>query len=109
MNKREELATYKSLVHYILAKDERARNSDSYLYMKVLSMVAEKNGINLDAISVPFFLLNMQGKEFPPFETVRRNRQKLQREYPELQAKEEIQQYRDENEKVHREFARSGA
>jgi hypothetical protein len=109
MNKLEELATYKALVHHILSTDERARNSDSYLYMKVLSMVAEKNGINLDAISVPFFLLNLQGKEFPPFETVRRNRQLLQHDFPELQGSKDIKAYREENEKVHREYARSGA
>ena len=109
MNKREELATYKALVQYILENDERARNSDSYLYMKVLSVVAERNGINLDKISVPFFLAYLQGKEFPPFETVRRNRQKLQREYPELQANKVVKEYRAENENVHREYARSGA
>ena len=109
MNKREELATYKSLVKHILEKDDKARNSDSYLYMQVLSVIADNHGINLASISVPYFLLHLQGKEFPPFETVRRNRQKLQREYPELQASKAVKEYREENEKVHREYARSGA
>ena len=71
-------------------------------------MVAAQKGINLDSISVPFFLINLQGVEFPPFESVRRARQKLQAAFPHLAACEAVQGFRAENEMEVRAYARAG-
>jgi hypothetical protein len=43
---------------------------------------------------------------FPPFETVRRTRQFIQRKFPELSANPAVQVFRAENETVFEEFAR---
>ena len=96
-----------ALVKEILEKDEQARNSDSLLYLRVLRKVEQEQRETLNGITVVDFLLNYQGKIYPPFESVRRARQKLQRAYPELDACEEVQEYRAENEAAMYEYARS--
>ena len=73
-----DLKTTTAIVRAILEQDEHCRNSDSFLYLKVLSVLGDKQGIDIDSMSVPYFLLNMQGTAFPGFETVRRSRQKIQ-------------------------------
>jgi hypothetical protein len=103
-----DLKSTKALVKAILEEDEKARNSDSLLYLKVLSVVAAKKQIRLDAISVPHFLSCLSGTEFPPFESVRRARQKIQAAHPELSACERVEGFRAENEAEYRAFARSG-
>ena len=104
-----DLKTTKALVKSILEHDTQCRNSDSLLYLKVLSIVAKRKGIDLEAVSVPFFLLNLQGTEFPPFESVRRSRQKIQEKCPDLAACETVKEYRAEQETMYLEFARSEA
>ena len=47
----DELNSTKALVNSILETDERARNSDSYLYLAVLGVVADREGIDLNQIS----------------------------------------------------------
>ena len=101
-----DLKTTKALVHSLLEHDAQCRNSDSILYLKVLSIVADQKNMNLDAISVPHFLTELQGKEFPPFESVRRTRQKIQEKHPDLSACETVAEFRAENEKEYRAFAR---
>jgi hypothetical protein len=93
------------LVKFLLEDDERCRNSDSYLYLQVVKVVAIKKGIDLKSVTIPDFLLSM-GDVFPPFETVRRTRQKVQQHHPELCANERVEAFRAENEKMFREFAR---
>lgn len=93
------------LVKALLEDDERCRNSDSYLYLQVVKVVAVKKGIDLKEITIPEFLLGM-GDMFPPFETIRRTRQKVQQHHPELCACERVQSFRADNEKAFREFAR---
>ena len=105
MSKRNELSSIKALVKTILVEDQRARNSDSFLYMKVIEYLDKKYGSNLSKMTVSCFLTNMSILKAPSFETVRRARQKLQAEYPELSAKERIAEQRAENEKAFREFA----
>ena len=94
-----------NMVKILLEDDERCRNSDSYLYLQIVKDTAAMNGIDLRNVTVPDFLLSM-GKEFPPFETVRRTRQKVQATYPELCASERVEAFRAENEKIFREYAR---
>ena len=92
-------------VKILLEDDERCRNSDSYLYLQVVKVVAIKRGIDLRNVTIPEFLMSM-GDVFPPFETVRRARQKVQQHYPELRANERVEAFRTENERAFREFAR---
>ena len=95
-----------SLVRNILEEDERARNSDSFLYLKVLDQISEKNGVCIDEITVPMFLLSMKELGFPCFETVRRSRQLVQERSPELAANERVNAFRNAKELEYRAFVR---
>ncbi len=108
MKKRTELKNTTALVKDILEQDQKARNSDSFLYFQVLKRLGKEKDLDLDYVSVTVFLLNMAEWGFPPFESVRRARQKLQAEYPNLCASEKVAELREENEKAFREFAREG-
>ena len=94
------------LVKAILEQDKQCRSSDSFLYLKVLSTVAKQKNITLDFMTVPDFLVHHHGKHFPPFESVRRARQKIQAAHPDLAACETVQDRRAENEAAYRAFAR---
>lgn len=100
-----DLKTVAGLVRSILERHPQTRNSDSYLYLKVLEHQAQEKNINLRLLSVPVFLEKMDSFGFSGFETVRRARQKVQQHYPCLSACKEVYEYRGENEVVFREFA----
>lgn len=106
--KKTELKNTTTLVKAILEENKQARNSDSFLYFQVLKRLGKEKGLDLDYISVTVFLLHMAEWGFPPFESVRRTRQKLQAEFPELSANRTVAAHRTENEKVFRQFAREG-
>lgn len=95
------------LVQHILETDERARNSDSFLYMKVLTAIGAEKGIDIHSMPITVFLLNLREFGFPPFESVRRARQKIQAKHPELAACDAVRAFRGENEAKYREYARS--
>ena len=103
----KDLQTTKALVRSILEEDKQARNSDSYLYLQVLNTVADKEHINLNEIHVIDFLLNLSKSPFPPFESVRRTRQKIQEKFPHLAPCKDVEELRAENEEAFLEFARS--
>ena len=107
MMTKEKLKSTQALVQGILEKDIRARNSDSYLYLKVCEYISHEKGHFLWQFEVPYFLMNMKELGYPPFETVRRARQMLQRKFPKLCASEKVAEQRAENEEVYREFVRS--
>lgn len=95
----ENMKTLASTVKETLEEDPRTRNSDSFLYLKVLEAIAkQKECPNLSSMTVPFFLLHMKEFGFPPFESVRRNRQLIQAKYPDLQASDPIDAHRLVNE-----------
>ena len=100
-----DLKNTTALVKAILEQDKQCRNSDSFLYLKVLSVIGKRKGIDIDSVSVPYFLVNLQGTAFPGFETVRRTRQKLQQHHPELAASETVEGFRMDNEKEFRAYA----
>lgn len=108
MSKTDELKTTKALVKAILEENKQARNSDSFLYLQVLKRRGKEKDIDLNHLPVSVFMLNIELMGFPPFESVRRARQKLQAEFPELSASEEVAEYRAENEEAYREFAKEG-
>lgn len=98
-----------NLVKEILTDIPDTRNSDSYLYLKVLERVAEKSETPLDLkkISVPYFLCNVKKLNCPYFETVSRTRRKIQEHHPELQGKPEVETVRNTKEKVFKGYALS--
>ena len=106
MSKKKELQTVTTLVKLLLTNYTQARNSDSFLYLKVIESQAYDKGINLHKLNVIDFLSHSAELGFAPFETVRRTRQKLQRENPDLAASEAVQELRNDNEQAYREFAR---
>ena len=81
------------IVQGILEQHPETRNSDNLLYIKVVE------SINSDLIYKPMQEVFLQAKAYgiPPFESVRRTRQKLQAEFPELRAKKEIEAEREIN------------
>jgi len=101
-----DLKNTTALVKSILEQDKQCRNSDSFLYLKVLSVTAKQKGIDLEKMTVPYFLLNLHGAGLPPFESVRRARQKIQEHNPHLAACEAVEGFRTENEAAFREYAR---
>lgn len=103
-----ELKYISQLVKIILDQDEKARNSDSYLYLRVIGILASRKKINIHKISVAAFLTNMSAWGFPPFESVRRSRQKIQAECPELLGNKKVTEARAEKETVYRKFAKGG-
>ena len=99
-----DLKQTKQLVSFILSKYEDARNSDMILYLRVCEIRNER------ALTMPFYevLQNLKELNLPPFESVRRARQKIQEENAVFDADEIIQKYRAENETEYRDFARGG-
>lgn len=104
---RRELESMKDIVENILSENIAARNSDNYLYYLVLKRVAADKGVDIDTMTVPTFLNHMKLYGLPGFETVRRSRQKLQAEQPELSAVSTVAIDRNANEMIFKAFARS--
>lgn len=95
------------LVKDILTKDERARNSDSFLYFLVLEEYSRQTGDAIISMTVREFLLTMNKLGVPGFETVRRARQKIQAAYPELAACDKVEAMRIVNEEKFKAYAQA--
>lgn len=102
-----DLKTTTSIVKTILEENERTRNSDSYLYLKVLEYVGNQKGICPTLWTVYDLLTSMTEYNLPPFESVRRTRQKIQQTYPHLAACKAVDGQRMANEEVYRAYAQS--
>lgn len=102
------LKKIKARVLRILQYKPQARNSDNLLYLYVIREIAEEQQINLNFISIENFLITMPISVFPPFESVRRARQKVQAENKELSADSAVEVFREEFREEFRKFARSG-
>jgi hypothetical protein len=102
-----DLQNTTQLVKAILEEDKQARNSDSFLYLKVLEHISRKEGFAINHMTVPYFLENMKEYGFPGFETVRRTRQKVQQHHPELAACDKVKGMRMIEETEFRQYARS--
>lgn len=94
------------IVKAVLENYPQTRNSDSFLYLKVLQIIGRSKGINTNNMTVEEFLLYQHKLGLPGFETVRRTRQKIQAANPELAACEKVNIMRLENEKEFRQFAK---
>jgi len=104
----DNLKSTAGIVRHILEEQPKTRNSDSLLYLKVLEHVATHNEEcpDLKRMTVPDFLLNMSEYGFPPFESVRRNRQLVQAKRPDLAASNDIDAWRTVNEERVLEYVR---
>ncbi|MBQ5655951.1 MAG: hypothetical protein IIV14_00770 [Bacteroidaceae bacterium] len=102
-----ELKKTTKIVKAILEEDKQARNSDSFLYLRVLEHIATAKELNLYCIPVPLFLKNMKEYGFPPFESVRRARQKIQQTIPELKGCDAVVEQRLVNEEKYKAYARA--
>ncbi len=103
MDKQKELKNTTKIVKYLLETEPRTRDSDNILYVRVISKIYPQ------AVSMPFInvMYNLDGLGLPCYETVRRSRAKLQSEYPELKGSKRVQEVREENEEIFREYALS--
>lgn len=102
-----EIRSTARLVRHVLATDKQSRNSDSYLYLKVIEQQAAEMGKDIRNIALVSFLANSSSWGFAPFETVRRTRQKEQQKHPELAACAEVKEMRAVKEGEFREYAKS--
>ena len=100
MNKIRETS---SIVKDILENCPDARNSDDLLYVNVCKQISPM------VCNQPFQTVLLMRNEFglPPFESVRRARQKLQAAYPDLCGSDEVEAQRIVNEGIVRDYARS--
>jgi len=80
----ENFETIKNIVKELLETDEKSRNSDKWLTIEVLRKLGFKIYVDYKELD------NM-----PSSETIRRTRQKLQEESPNLRADEQIQELRE--------------
>lgn len=100
------LNTTANLVKEVLQEEPQTRSSDNLLYLKVIERISDEKHYDVKNLSVYYFLTYMSSYGFPPFESVRRARQKIQAQHPELSANAKVQAQREINEAEYREFAR---
>lgn len=74
-----DIKKVKEVVRNILVENEEARESDDLLYLLVCQEMCEKN---LYKISFADAFLNRKELNLPPYESVRRSRQKWQESCP---------------------------
>jgi hypothetical protein len=101
----KDLRNTTKLVKAILEENEMARNSDSYLYLKVLEHISRREDLGLEYMTVIYFLSNISKMPVPGFETVRRTRQKVQADCPDLASNKKVAEMRMENEKEFKSYA----
>lgn len=104
-----EIKNTAKLVKKALINHPEARNSDNYLYYVICHDLLAEIGLNIDKISLSQSLLYRKEYNLPPFETVRRTRQKVQEHHPELCGTDEVEEARSYNEDAFREYAKGAA
>ena len=85
-----ELINTTKLVKRILEEDEKARNSDRYLILEVDKRLYP----GIQDMPYGYVIEHRSGFGLPPFETIRRTRQKLQHDFPELAADKTVAEIR---------------
>ena len=97
-----KLKKIQDIVEYQLSSDAMTRDSDDYLYVRVLEYM--RPSITQKPFVEVLQLTNELG--LPSYESVGRARRKLQAEKPWLKPSEAVQKYRADNEQKYREYAR---
>lgn len=98
----KSLKTVEDMVNAVLKKDEDARNDDMLLYLKVCDTCVKGAG------AMPFATIMAGYKLYglPHFESVRRTRQKLQAQNPQLLGSVGTKRLRVVQERIYRQYAR---
>lgn len=99
--KLEQIKNVTDTVEYMLENKPITRNSDDVLYREVCRFYNP----SILKISMMEFLNRREELGCPNFETVRRSRQKIQSQRPELKADKPVKEKRKANEEVFREYA----
>lgn len=94
------------LVKEALIHNPKTRNSDNYLYFVICKAKLAGQGIDISKVNLSDALLNRESLGLPQFETVRRTRQKIQADNPELKGTSEVEAMRAIKEEAFRDFAR---
>lgn len=94
-----DIVNTEKIVRAILFTFPESRDSDDLLYSKVI------RNYGAEGYSVEEFLAHRSELNVPPFETVRRTRQKLQAAYPDLRGKRYVEKKRKELEKEYKTYA----
>ena len=84
-----------STVKMLLHKYPETRDNDNTLLVKVWA--EEKPEIKTEGYSLATFTLSFKKGEFSSSESVRRTRQKLQQEFPELRGKNYVERHKHED------------
>ena len=102
----ESIRNTSELVRMALEANPKTRESDTYLYYVICKGLLKAKGVDIAKISLKEGLLHRKEYNLPNYETVRRTRQKLQSENPELAGTEEIEVLRTIQEERYRNYAR---
>lgn len=97
----ENLITIEQKVRAVLEQDTDARNDDMTLYLRICDTYVK--GISQQSLETVMLQYRLFG--LPPFESVRRTRQKLQAACPELAGNLRTQRLRATQEQVYRQYA----
>ncbi len=101
-----KLKTVESRVAEILREHPDARNDDMRLYLLVSeSCIAETHGTG--TFTFADVMTNYRAYGIPCFESIRRTRQKIQAECPELGCSPEVRRARHRMERVYSEYAKN--
>lgn len=103
----DELKSTAKLVKSILETNKQSRNSDDFLYYLVCKEVLKNHGTDIKTLPFETALLWRKVYKLPPFETVRRARQKIQAELPELASTIKVQTVKNNKMTDYRAFALS--
>jgi len=101
-----ELRKTTDLVRDILIDEPAARDSDSFLYCKVLEYYGRRLSIDFNRVSVLNFYKLYRDKNIPSIETVGRCRRKIQEEEIDLRGSAAVEAQRGAREKQFRHYAR---
>lgn len=93
-------------VKLILEANEKARNSDDYLYSVICQMRLQDKDIDANRIAFTDVMARRKELNLPPFETVRRTRQKIQQHHPNLRADADVEAMRMVREEEFKNYAR---
>ena len=98
----KELKTVQKKVKHLLSLHPRARNSDTYLIYVYILHEFEASSHSDFMLYELFYKIQYYGINF---ESIRRCRQRLQSEFPELKATKKIQEFRANNQEHYRTLA----
>ena len=102
-----DLFETKAMVYEMLKEHEEARGCDELLYYLVCKRVLWIQGKPIQNMLLSSALLYRKELNLPKFESVRRARQKIQREHQWLKPKKKVQELRAAEEEKYKEFATS--